>query len=107
MTRSDRRMDPLRVFFWGEAIPARRTGGRLSILWWLREPRWCLFERFEQRLRRMPGRLERVDDGARGATFRLFLPAQNGNINATVRAGPVASRPGAGGGCGGGGEVAG
>ena len=89
-------MDPLRVFFWGEAIPARRTGGRLSILWWLREPRWCLFERFEQRLRRMPDRLELVDDGARGATFRLFLPAQNGNINATVPAGPVATRPGAG-----------
>ena len=41
----------------------------------------------------MPGRLELVDDGARGATFRLFLPAQNGNINATVPP-PGRLRPG-------------
>ena len=31
------------------------------------------------------GRLELVDGGGPGATFRVFLPAaQNGNINATV-----------------------
>jgi signal transduction histidine kinase len=32
------------------------------------------------------GRLDLVDDGGPGATFRLSLPAQNGNITATVGA---------------------